>query len=262
MTTSSKKSKHEKELGEFDRSVCILCQQCNEDEEIYGKMLKKAGITVHYFCMLFSSGLSQNGASEKEGVFGFLPEDILKEVKRGSRLKCIYCKKKGATIGCVVKSCRKVFHFGCGRKNSTLHQFFDTYRSYCPDHRPRQQCNVSDRLAFFGTALSTCAICMNAVEARASNETLRAPCCKNAWYHRLCVQKHASTAGLYFFKCPLCNNKEIFQAEMLTYGIYLPDQDAAWEQEPNAFGDLLERYKHCDAKKCKCLEGRDWNNDG
>lgn len=46
----------------------------------------------------------------------------------------------------------------------------------------------SDRLAFYGTANAPCAICMNSVEARASNETLRAPCCRNSWFHRNCIQ--------------------------------------------------------------------------
>ena len=42
----------------------------------------------------------------------------------------------------------------------------------------------------------------------------------------LCIgfQNYAKSAGLYFFKCPLCNNKDEFQTEMLTYGIYIPDQ--------------------------------------
>lgn len=63
-------------------------------------------------------------------------------------------------------------------------------RSYCPDHRPRQATpsNASDRLAFYGTAKSICCICMFAVEARASNDTLRSPCCKNSWFHRDCMQ--------------------------------------------------------------------------
>ena len=60
--------------------------------------------------------------------------------------------------------------------------------SFCEEHRPRQSAPSSDRLAFHGTAQTTCAICMNAVEARASNNTLRTPCCKSAWYHRECIQ--------------------------------------------------------------------------
>lgn len=39
-------------------------------------------------------------------------------------------------------------------------------------------------------------------------------------------------------------------------------RDAAWETEPNAFTDLLERYLHCDAQRCNCDKGRDYNKDG
>ena len=42
------------------------------------------------------------------------------------------------------------------------------------------------------------------------------------------------------------------------------NRDAAWELEPNAFNDLLERYLHCDAKLCKCPKGdnpRTYNKD-
>ncbi|KAK2147290.1 hypothetical protein LSH36_561g02059 [Paralvinella palmiformis] len=74
---------------------------------------------------LFASGLSQNGSSDKEGIMGFLPHDIMKEVRRAARLN------------------------------------------------------------------------------------------------------HAVSSGLHFFRCPLCNDKDIFQKEMLKFGIYIPDHK--WE---------------------------------
>ena len=43
-------------------------------------------------------------------------------------------------------------------------------------------------------------------------------------FHKECIQKFASTAG-YFFKCPLCNNKEIFESEMQSFGVYVPDTE-------------------------------------
>ncbi|XP_060566678.1 uncharacterized protein LOC132725559 [Ruditapes philippinarum] len=236
--------------------VCVFCEQGNISEETYGKLISKAGVTAHYFCMLFSSGLSQNGKSEKQGILGFLPNDIMKEVKRGARLKCSYCKKVGATIGCVLRNCKKMFHLGCGRDNNTLHQYFGTFSSFCPAHRNQQDVPSDDDPNI------VCSICMNTVTAKPSNDTIRAPCCSKYWYHRDCVQRYATSAGLYFFKCPLCNNKDEFQNEMLTMGIYIPDQDASWEKEPHAFHELLERYGHCDAPVCKCAEGRKYDKDG
>ncbi|XP_045175865.2 uncharacterized protein LOC123536603 [Mercenaria mercenaria] len=236
--------------------VCVFCEQGSVCEETYGKLLSKAGVTAHYFCMLFSSGLSQNGKTEKQGILGFLQSDIMKEVKRGARLRCSYCRKIGATIGCVIRNCKKMFHLGCGRSNNTLHQFFGTFSSFCPAHRQQQDVPCDDDPNI------VCSICMNTVTAAPSNDTIRAPCCRKYWYHRECVQRYATSAGLYFFKCPLCNNKEEFQDEMLTMGIYIPDQDASWEKEPHAFQELLERYGHCDAPLCKCVEGRKYDKEG
>ncbi|XP_064600862.1 uncharacterized protein LOC135467035 [Liolophura sinensis] len=240
---------------------CVFCNSSEDCEELVGKSIQSCGMTVHYFCMLLSSGLCQKGRTDKDGILGFLPKDIQAEVNRGKKLTCYFCKKKGATIGCTTKSCRISFHLRCGRVSGTLHQFFGNFGSYCPTHRPRQAALTSDRLAFFGTANTMCAICICTVEARASNETLRSPCCRSSWFHRDCIQQLATTAGLHFFKCPLCNNKEMFQEEMLEFGIYIPDQDAAWELVPNAYQELLERYSRCDVQKCLCPKGRDYNKD-
>jgi len=45
----------------------------------------------------------------------------------------------------------------------------------------------------------------------------------------VCVlcQRQAKFSGVHHFKCPLCNNADEFQAEMLKYGIYIPDQSVA-----------------------------------
>lgn len=44
--------------------------------------------TEHFF-QLFASGLSQRGDSDEDGISGFLPADVLKELKRGLRLVSI-----------------------------------------------------------------------------------------------------------------------------------------------------------------------------
>ncbi|GLD71854.1 G2/M phase-specific E3 ubiquitin-protein ligase [Lates japonicus] len=67
--------------------------------------------------------------------------------------------------------------------------------------------------------------------------------------------RQAHSAGLFFFRCTLCNNKESFQEEMLRMGIYIPERDASWELEANAYSELLEVYKRCDALTCLCSDG-------
>ena len=71
-------------------------------------------ISAHYFCLLFSSGLGQRR------VKGFLVEDIRREVGWGFRLKCVYCHKKRATVGCAEPKCKKCYHQNCGKKHNSL----------------------------------------------------------------------------------------------------------------------------------------------
>ena len=51
--------------------------------------------------------------------------------------------------------------------------------------------------------------------------------------------------------------------EMQSFGIYVPEQDAAWETQDNGtlYDDLLERHNRCDADECKCPEGREADED-
>ncbi|GFG39697.1 hypothetical protein Cfor_11102 [Coptotermes formosanus] len=101
-----------------------------------------------------------------------------------------------------------------------------------------------------------CPICCDDVYPMSCLSAIWAPCCSSkSWFHRDCVQRLALSAG-YFFKCPLCNNKTVFQKAMLDFGIYIPEQDASWELEPNAFQELLHRHNRCDAKHCVCPKGR------
>lgn len=74
------------------------------------------------------------------------------------------------------------------------------------------------------------------------------------------MESLAKSTG-YFFKCSLCNNKECFEEEMKKFGIHVPEQDASWEKEEEAFDDLLERHSSCDAQECLCPAGRTEDED-
>ncbi|XP_015119244.1 uncharacterized protein LOC107042630 [Diachasma alloeum] len=234
-------------------ATCVFCSSSEDNELKYGKIHKYNGITTHYYCLLLSSNMQQKGGDD-EGILGFLTLDILNELKRGKRLSCSYCKKIGATLGCCNTKCKKIFHLPCGLKSGSLHQFFGEFRSYCVNHRPKQKIDEKIKAQISDQLL--CYICYDNVDRNNLFETLWAPCCKkNAWFHRLCVQQLAMSAG-YFFKCPLCNNKKEFQKAMLDNGIFIPCQDASWELVPNAFQELLYRHNRCDASQCICSKGR------
>ncbi|XP_025198524.1 PHD finger protein 7-like isoform X2 [Melanaphis sacchari] len=236
------------ELSVSHNKACMFCGQKEISEKLYGLLYQLNDVIVHYFCILLSSRAVQNGA-DKEGIWGFLLKDIKAELTRGSRETCVYCKKKGATISCCGSKCRRVFHLPCGLKNGSMHQYYQSFKSFCQQHRVTQVVDLSE---LQNTASVQCAICKDDVTAAPLHNSIWAPCCKrNAWFHRGCIQDLALSAG-YFFKCPLCNNVENFKCRMLTLGIYIPSRDASWETVPNAFAELLERHSMCNAETCLC----------
>jgi len=240
-----------------------------EDVEVY---------CAHYFCLLFSSGLEQNGREEDEGLKGFLPVDVLKEWRRGQRLKCTVCNQKYATVGCAHKSCRKTFHLPCAVRSKALLQYCDQFSLYCHEHRLKQRPfakmtspkkSGSEEPKMVNPKWSpTCGICYDDITTPTDDlAVVWSPCCEK-WFHKPCVQRFADTSG-YFFKCPLCNNKDDFVEEMKQFGIYVPEKDAEWERPGNdgedgdgsAFESLLERHDNCDVEECICPEGRKKDED-
>ncbi|RLW10231.1 hypothetical protein DV515_00002176 [Chloebia gouldiae] len=235
--------------------ICVLCGRTDDCPEKYGekRTYVKYNLTVHYYCLLMSSGIWQRG-EEDEGLNGFLIKDIRKEVKRAAKLKCNVCRKKGASIGCVTPKCKRSYHFPCGLERECIFQFMEDFRSYCWEHRPVQEFMDKEP-----RGASQCTICLDLVEHLPVYTVLKSPCCKNAWFHRECLQYQALSAGIFFFRCTVCNNKDKFQKEMLRMGIHIPERDASWELEENAYQDLLHCYQHCDVKRCLCKKGRDYN---
>ncbi|XP_050520438.1 PHD finger protein 7-like isoform X2 [Daktulosphaira vitifoliae] len=236
------------ELSPRHDKACMFCGRKEISEKLYGQLYQLNDVIVHYFCILLSSQAIQRG-QDNEGIWGFLLNDIKSEIERGSKAVCIYCKKVGATISCCSSKCRKIFHLPCGMEHGSMHQFYQTFKSFCQQHRITQTVDLQELQK---SACVQCAICKEDVKPTPLPSSLWAPCCKrNAWFHRRCIQELALSAG-YFFKCPLCNNVDIFKARMLTLGIYIPSRDASWETVPNAYAELLERHSTCNADTCLC----------
>ena len=164
-----------------------------------------------------------------------------------------------------MKKCHITFHLPCGMKAGTHHEFCDSWDSFCPDHgRVQEIYNSKDKSVF--TEARECGVCFDGIKPIKSMTTLQqkrylwSPCCNKWWvkyllnfwikvlmdnlptwrFHKECIQKLATSSG-YFFKCPMCNNKEEFDKEMKKFGIYVPEQDAAWEREGNIFDGIYER---------------------
>ncbi|XP_023232376.1 uncharacterized protein LOC111632231 [Centruroides sculpturatus] len=246
---------------------CMLCMSSYENDLQYGEMKTLNDVTVHYYCLKcvycelmgatiyciikkcqnvfhLICGLQQGTLHQYFGQFNCF---ILQ--------KCVYCELMGATIYCIIKKCQNVFHLICGLQQGTLHQYFGQFKSYCHVHRPKQKVPPE-----YITEDVKCLICLNNVHGFVSNDSLWPPCCKNIWFHRICVQKLALSTG-YFFKCPLCNNVDLFVEAMKKQGIYIPSRDASWELEENAYSDLLFSYSRCDAVTCYCPKGRTYSSN-
>ncbi|XP_060685008.1 G2/M phase-specific E3 ubiquitin-protein ligase isoform X1 [Hemiscyllium ocellatum] len=245
-------SNGKQKLEQGENPSCAFCRRNEDCPEKYGEKKTYNGITLHYYCLIMSSGLYQRG-EENEGIYGFLAADIKKEIKRASRIRCRVCRKCGASIGCAVAKCPRSYHFPCGVEKQCIFQFTGEFASYCWDHRPQQKVP-----AIWSGSTYTCAICLESIDPNPSYEVLKSPCCKNTWFHRQCVQYQSLSAGMFFFKCTICNNKDEFQKEMLRMGIHVPEKDASWELEENAFQELLQRYQRCDARRCLCKNGREY----
>ncbi|XP_049803768.1 PHD finger protein 7-like [Schistocerca nitens] len=247
-------------MGKIRKERCCFCNSVVDDEIRYGEFLEMETVATHYFCLLLTTHIRQNGEDD-EGIRGFLLDDIKKEVRRVKNVTCSYCKKRGASIYCGTPKCHKVFHLPCGLKQSSFHQFFGAFRTFCDKHRLVQKVDAL-ALKKFQTDYVTCSICSDDLRPKPSPETIWAPCC-NMWFHKNCLQKLALSSG-YFFKCPLCCNKPIFEETMKLYGIFVPERDASWELVPNAYEELLQTYARCDAKICRAksrsvnVKGKMW----
>ncbi|XP_055496646.1 G2/M phase-specific E3 ubiquitin-protein ligase isoform X2 [Leucoraja erinacea] len=239
-------TKEKQQLQLNQNPSCAFCRRNDDCPEKFGEKMTYGGI--------MSSGLYQRG-EENEGIYGFLAHDIKKEISRASRMKCRVCKINGASIGCAIRRCQKSFHFPCGVENQCIFQFTGQFESYCSQHKPVQKVPRAVRRS--GGSF-TCAVCLDSIDPCPSYDVLKSPCCKNTWFHRQCLQHQALSAGMFFFRCTICNNKDEFQKEMLRLGIHIPERDASWELEENAFQELLQRHHRCDARRCFCKDGREY----
>ncbi|MCJ8732240.1 hypothetical protein PDJAM_G00209060 [Pangasius djambal] len=126
---------------------CVLCKRADE-KKITGPLSRKKGTAAHQNCLLYASGIYCKNSPTFDDLFGFDVEDVLKECKRGRKLKCSYCKKNGATAGCEVKSCKRSYHYPCAHKANAISeedQNKGIFRLYCKTHDPNASSGGSEK---------------------------------------------------------------------------------------------------------------------
>ncbi|XP_059612440.1 uncharacterized protein LOC132258907 [Phlebotomus argentipes] len=230
--------------------VCSLCKSSEQDDVNYGEFLRKGRVSVHYYCLLLTTIMEQNGEDD-EGIRGFLVPDILECAEKFVNKKCTYCRGTGANVACCNKKCFRFFHTVCGAKNNARYIFYNTFQSFCHRH-----IDLPDDAEPHNSE-EICTICSCSMEQYHPLRSIRTPCCSSGWFHRTCLAQCALSAG-YFFRCPLCNDEKVFREFLINRNVFIPDRDASWEMAPRAFSEL-ERNVSCSAENCRCPTGRSTN---
>jgi len=169
---------------------------------------------------------------------------LKREAKRGARLKCVYCRKKGATVGCAEPKCKKSYHLSCGNTHKALFQFFDQFKSYCREHRPAQRMQRKG-----GKGEAVCVVCNLHLPRKTSLSTLIAPCC-STFLHKDCIQGIA--LGGSGRKCPNCGDGEQWLTEVRRMGVYVPEPSTALPKDEMVGKSKQESEEECTAKICFC----------
>lgn len=216
---------------------CQLCGSNKQDVIQYGPFIRKQNIAVHKNCLFFSSGLHEFQV-DHYGFYEFFLDEISNQRRLFNTRNCCYCKKKTANISCSQRDCQSTFHYICGLQNGARNQFVAPFRSYCHRHvkSPKSRPNANE----------ICCICRDKIFIGTTNfnpaQMLRSPCCRSNWFHKLCLQTYAHSAG-DLFRCPVCNNKDNFLISMRYWGVCGPKVIGRVELLTNANDDEEEEYE-------------------
>lgn len=201
---------------------------------------------------MLSTNLPQRGG-DSSGILGFLLRDIRKEVATAQERTCKFCNGKGASVYCY--KCRIVFHVTCGWENQCISHFTDEFISYCEDCAPvddyqRQLLDNPPEEIF-------CNICFRSTSVFHISQYTYGDCCRQGFAHRICMRRYASASG-YYLRCLWCRDKR-FHDMIKLQSVFVPDRDATWERQPDAYSELHKRRLRCDQSVCLCPNGRDYN---
>ncbi|NXP98882.1 PHF11 protein, partial [Vidua macroura] len=140
-------------MAKMVRTTCAFCSEGEAGSVMY--IAAERNIAAHQDCLLFSSGFVESEDHNPENLeIRFDVSSVLKELKRGKRLVCSFCRKKGATVGCEERACRRSYHFFCALCDDAavetdevkgVYRNVDCFLSFCEDRRmiTRTAVNVS-----------------------------------------------------------------------------------------------------------------------
>nr|XP_020652387.1 PHD finger protein 11 isoform X3 [Pogona vitticeps] len=133
-------------MAKMIRRKCAFCPEDEECAIMY--VAKEQNLAAHQDCLLYSSGLMESEEYSPDNVdIRFDVTSVLSEIKRGKRLICNFCRKKGATVGCEIKTCRRSYHYFCALCDDAAvetDEIKGIYRMFCPNHDPVNKKNFND----------------------------------------------------------------------------------------------------------------------
>jgi len=108
--------------------LCALCHlpATEKEGDLISFQRDKRIVLVHRNCVFYSPDVSFN-----DGVW----RNVIKCVNRGRQLRCVRCRKNGATIGCSEPTCKENYHFGCCDDDWLFEESGKGY--FCEAHRKR-----------------------------------------------------------------------------------------------------------------------------
>ncbi|KAM9390225.1 PHD finger protein 11 [Phaethornis superciliosus] len=134
-------------MAKMVRRTCAFCPEGEAGSVMY--IAKERNIAAHQHCLLFSSGFVESEEYNPDNLdIRFDVASVLKELKRGKRLVCNFCRKKGATVGCEERACRRSYHYFCALCDDAAIETDEVngvYRVFCTKHDPGNRTNHYDR---------------------------------------------------------------------------------------------------------------------
>ncbi|XP_019466186.1 PHD finger protein 7-like isoform X2 [Meleagris gallopavo] len=242
-------SEKKEEAPNSGEPVCVLCRRAQVNPDICGQTFASSGLCAHEFCLVFANGLLE-WRCPVGGIFGFPIGAIQRTVQLAGQKNCFVCGETGAAISCAQTGCERSFHLPCAEDGECVTQHFGQHRSFCWEHRPRQAAEAAP------SQNTVCVICLEPVGDSTSYHTMVCPVCKQAWFHRGCIRKHALHAATMRFFCPVCGGKRRFRSRMTTLGIQIPVRRPSWWDDA-AYQPLRESHRRCSANTCIYLGGRE-----
>ncbi|XP_073469298.1 uncharacterized protein [Aquarana catesbeiana] len=128
-------------MADIPEEVCVFCKEGEEAGSL--RNTSDEDILAHYNCLLFSPGvvtIPQKDSQDNTAEFDI--PSVISEINRGKKLNCSYCNKKGATVGCNNRWCRKTYHYLCVTKAKGIRirdEDKELYIAYCYKHARKDQ---------------------------------------------------------------------------------------------------------------------------